>query len=230
VTRGILIIGVVNNKGGVGKSTLAAALAVRATSNFNKVAIIDMDPSEGSGRWHANRKHNSLPENPMVYAGEADVDAAIEVMEWAGADAIVFDGAPNATERTQELVERCECVVIPMRPGDQDVVQTLAAMEVCKLARRPFIVVVNGAEAARTIKGELRENKYVLAAKAAIEKFAPEKVVWGPVIRRRDQFIDAMAIGVGVHEMRGKHAAAAASEIDALYEQIGEVVVAGRRA
>ena len=38
------VIAVVNTKGGVGKTTLASALAVRAAKDSPRVAMVDLDP------------------------------------------------------------------------------------------------------------------------------------------------------------------------------------------
>lgn len=39
-------------KGGVGKSTLAAALAVEASRRNYRVAVLDLDAQQSLARWH----------------------------------------------------------------------------------------------------------------------------------------------------------------------------------
>ena len=42
----MIIIAVLNSKGGVGKTTIATNLAVRACLNFQRVALVDMDANK----------------------------------------------------------------------------------------------------------------------------------------------------------------------------------------
>jgi chromosome partitioning protein len=48
-------------KGGCGKSTLAACLAVAAQEAGERVSVCDMDPKKSLVRWAAKRKDGDLP-------------------------------------------------------------------------------------------------------------------------------------------------------------------------
>ena len=47
----MICIAVVNSKGGTGKTTLAAALAVRAAKEGKRVAMVDLDPQHSLAEW-----------------------------------------------------------------------------------------------------------------------------------------------------------------------------------
>ena len=47
-------IGVLNAKGGSGKTTIVSCLAVRAAADA-KAAIVDLDPQGSLGKWHGWR-------------------------------------------------------------------------------------------------------------------------------------------------------------------------------
>ncbi|MGI4794611.1 MAG: AAA family ATPase, partial [Janthinobacterium lividum] len=50
------IIGLISQKGGVGKSTLARAIAREAAANGLKVKLADLDTQQGtSSNWHRRR-------------------------------------------------------------------------------------------------------------------------------------------------------------------------------
>jgi cellulose biosynthesis protein BcsQ len=68
------IIAIVSQKGGVGKSTMARALAREAANNGLKVKIADLDTQQGTSvDWHRTRLNNGI--EPAVSA-EAYTTAA----------------------------------------------------------------------------------------------------------------------------------------------------------
>src|SRR5215831_15582988 len=59
-------IAVAMNKGGTGKTTISAALAVRAAKNFNKVAMVDLNEDQASlTQWMSLR--SELVTNPQLH-------------------------------------------------------------------------------------------------------------------------------------------------------------------
>ena len=71
------VIAVVNTKGGVGKTTLAAALAVRAAQESKRVAMVDMDPQKSLVEWWARRGRS---ENPTIFEGADTARDAVEAL------------------------------------------------------------------------------------------------------------------------------------------------------
>ena len=61
----MIVISVVNTKGGVGKTTLASALAVRA-SQEGRVAMVDLDPQRSLIKWW---KRRGPSDNPEIFEG-----------------------------------------------------------------------------------------------------------------------------------------------------------------
>src|SRR5262245_9710492 len=61
-------------KGGVGKSTLCSALAVRASKDSKRVALLDLDPQESLASWWTRRGRTR---NPKLH----EVDATTEAIE-----------------------------------------------------------------------------------------------------------------------------------------------------
>ena len=87
----MLIVAVVMEKGGVGKTTIALNLAVAAVQDGRTTAIIDIDPQATVSNWTDRRSH----EKPWVVpTPAARITAAIEQAKTQGVDFIVIDTPP----------------------------------------------------------------------------------------------------------------------------------------
>ncbi len=75
------IIAVVNTKGGVGKTTIASALAVRAAKDSPRVAMVDLDPQRSLVEWWDRR---GAVDNPTVFEGAASPADAVEALALDG--------------------------------------------------------------------------------------------------------------------------------------------------
>ena len=101
-------------KGGAGKSTLTAALAVRASRDGARVAMVDLDYAQDSlGRWWGLRGE---PENPALIEDFDDfMDERQRLIE-SGVDWLFLDTPPGAHDDLTELgISASDAVVIPLR-------------------------------------------------------------------------------------------------------------------
>lgn len=106
-----IIIGMVSQKGGVGKSTLARLLAREFASQEWRVKIADLDVSQGTSfQWRARRLESQLePDVPVEQFGR--VDQALKVA--GDYDLLIFDGAPHSTMATRSIAQASDLTVIP---------------------------------------------------------------------------------------------------------------------
>ena len=95
-----MFITVVNQKGGVGKTTLAVHLAIWLRERGLRVAVIDADGQAASTRWIG------AAEPQITVVTEANADAIIEQGSHLRQthDAIVGDGPANLAEATRALL------------------------------------------------------------------------------------------------------------------------------
>ena len=75
------VISLVSLKGGVGKSTLAAALAVRAARESKRVAMVDLDPQASLDAWW---KRRGKGENPTIFGNASTAGDAVTVSQADG--------------------------------------------------------------------------------------------------------------------------------------------------
>src|SRR5262249_7254809 len=123
---GMHVIALVNSKGGVGKSTLCAALAVRAAKDSDRVALVDMDPQRSLADWYEMRGGDAAG-SPRVFANADMASDVRERLERDGWDWCFMDGPPGAVRKLEEMVAACDVAVIPVRASTLDVLATTDA-------------------------------------------------------------------------------------------------------
>lgn len=110
-TAGPLIIGVVSQKGGVGKSTIARLLLREFAKHDWKVKIADMDIQQGTSfQWHKRRAANNV--TPDVRT-ETFTTVQQALKDASNFDLFIFDGAPHATKATLEISRAADLVILP---------------------------------------------------------------------------------------------------------------------
>ena len=106
-----LKIGVVQQKGGVGKSTLARAIATTYATAGWDVKIADLDINQSTSyQWHKRRLSSGI--EPVV-AVEVFGSVSQALKQSDNYDLFVFDGAPHATRATLDISNTSDLVVIP---------------------------------------------------------------------------------------------------------------------
>ena len=122
-----MIVGVLNQKGGVGKTTLSVNLAAALARNGERVLLIDADPQGSALDWAAAREGEPL--FSVVGLPRATVHKEIGTIG-KGYDHIIIDGPPRVTDLARSAIMASDVVLIPVQPSPYDV---WAADEVVKL-------------------------------------------------------------------------------------------------
>ncbi len=118
-----LIIAVVSQKGGVGKSTFARLVAREYAANDLEVLIADMDVAQSTSfTWNGRRLENNIAPEISVQQFRK-VDSALKMADKY--DVIVFDGAPHATRQTLEIARHANILVIPTGTSLDDLIPTV---------------------------------------------------------------------------------------------------------
>jgi chromosome partitioning protein len=113
-----MIIGVLNQKGGVGKTTLAVNVSATLAMRGLRVLLVDADSQASSMAWSAARE--APPLFPVI--GMAKPTLHRDMPEIAkDYDAVVIDGAPRVNDLGRAAILASDTILIPVQPSPYDV-------------------------------------------------------------------------------------------------------------
>jgi chromosome partitioning protein len=206
------IISFLNQKGGVGKSTLSINVAACLALLQQKVLLIDADKQGTASAWVSLRA-----ETPFQVVSMARENMARDALKLAGDfDFAVIDGPPQAETISRSCIVASDLVALPIEPGgasrwssDLTVRQLMEASELKPALKCGFVV-------SRKISGTvLGRDTRRMAADAGIPIFETE-------IEQRIGYAEALTMGKTIFEwaVRGP----AVSEIQSLTHELLDVL------
>jgi len=203
------VITIAQQKGGVGKTTLAAQLAVVWARQGRRLALLDIDPQGSLSAWAELRRQR------LGTAGLGFEFAALagwRAGEWIerharAADIVIVDSPPHAELEARIATRAAALVLVPLQPSPLDLWSTAATLRLARDEQRPILAVLNRVPArsslVEAVLAELGRDGVAIAATRLGSRVA---------------FAQAMAHGSGVVESAPKTLAAA--EIAALAAEL----------
>ena len=116
-----MIIALLNQKGGVGKTTLATHIAGELAMQGSSVILLDADPQGSALDWTQRRSQNGLPRlfSTVGLARETLHQEAPELARRC--DHVVMDGPPRIAALARSALLAADLVLIPVQPSPYDV-------------------------------------------------------------------------------------------------------------
>jgi chromosome partitioning protein len=204
-----LVITIAQRKGGAGKTTLAAQLAVAWLRQGLRVALLDIDPQGSLAAWVDLRRTRLGPASVgFEFAALPGWRAAQWIEDQArSADVVVIDCPPHAETEAQIAVRAAGLVLTPVQPSPLDLWATAATLKMARDERRRALVVLNRVPP----RSGLTDDIAAELARTGVPIAAAR-------IGNRIALARAMALGLGVAESAGT--TLAVNEINALAEEI----------
>jgi chromosome partitioning protein len=203
-----LVISLLNQKGGVGKSTLSINVAACLTLLGAKVLLIDADKQGTASTWASLRAESSFQVVSMARENMAR-DALKLASDF---DFTIIDGPPQAETISRSCIVASDLVLVPIEPGgasrwssDLTIRQLKEAQELKPALKCGFVI-------SRKIGGTvLGRDTRAMAADGGIPIFETE-------IEQRIAYAEAMTMGKTIFEWVG--AGAAVREIQSLTHEL----------
>src|SRR5690242_19545913 len=131
-------IAFLTQKGGAGKTTLAASLAVAAAAVGEKVIALDLHTQGSLVRWSERRKAAKAANNVVIEQLETErlpqLPAILEGLADAGFTLAVFDTGDANAEAVRRLADSVDLCLLPVRPTRLDVDAAAASFRAVSLA------------------------------------------------------------------------------------------------
>jgi chromosome partitioning protein len=131
-----LIISIINQKGRVGKTTLAISLAAALAGRKLRVLLVDADPQGSALDWVAVRGKDT----PFAAVGIPKPILHLELPKVVkDYDAVIIDGPPRIYEVARSAVMASDAVLIPVLPSQFDVwaaEETVKLLEECAVYKK----------------------------------------------------------------------------------------------
>lgn len=123
-----MIVAILNQKGGAGKTTLATNLTRALQQQGKKVLLVDSDPQGSARDWHAAGNGELIPvvglDRPTL---NKDIAAVASGYDW-----ILIDGAPQLINMSVAAIKCADVILIPVQPSPYDVWASADLVDVIK--------------------------------------------------------------------------------------------------
>ncbi|MCK8785245.1 ParA family protein [Roseomonas sp. NAR14] len=217
------VVALAQRKGGVGKSTVAANLAVSLGLRGQRVAILDTDPQKTLRHWHEARERSvarqgaaregtaregaarggagSAANAPRVEIAFEDpsgwrVPGTVERLRRSH-DVVMLDTPPHSETDTRLAIRAADLVLVPLQPSPADLWATDAMLELALAEKRPAVLLLNRVPATGKLRAEIgAELKQRGLAVMPVE------------LGNRTAYASAFLHGLGVAEASPRSAAA----------------------
>jgi chromosome partitioning protein len=148
----MMIVGVIGQKGGGGKTTTSLGLAVAAAENGKSPVVIDLDQQANSAKWRDRRQIGNVA---VVGALQSRIKQTLATARAHGADFVVIDSPGHNDSAAMETVRAADIVILPVE-AQMFHFETLPAMrDLIRVAGdKPTWVFINKLHPAASVQAE----------------------------------------------------------------------------
>lgn len=204
------IICVAQQKGGSGKTTIAANLAVGFLRMGKSVALVDTDPQGSLGRWFMTRLEAMGDAGPgLEFSTSSAWGVGYECQKLSGShDIVIVDTPPKADSDLRPALRAADLVLVPVTMSHVDLWATEGVLDLAHREDKVAVVIMNRARAGTRLASEITQAAQDLSAHIAEASLA-------------NRVIYAEALGRGLGAAEGPKSLARA-EVDALTAEVAK--------
>lgn len=200
------VITLAQQKGGSGKTTLAANLAVAFRKRGMAVALLDTDPQGSLGRWFMTRRERIADEGlDFATASAWGVSYECEKLRKM-VEVVIVDTPPKVDADLRPALREADLILVPVSASHVDLWATEGVLDLAARENRRATVVLNRAKANTRLAAEVAGAAAELNAEVAEARLA-----------NRVAYAESMGQGLGVLEGRR---GAASAEVEVLAAEI----------
>jgi chromosome partitioning protein len=198
------VVAIAQQKGGSGKTMLAAQLAVALAAAGDRVAVLDIDPQGSLTVWTKLRSTAAKATSAVTGAAVSGwrLTAELEKLR-AVHDIVLIDTPPVIDSDARRAIRAADLVLIPLNPAPPDLWAAEGTLKLAAEEKRPVALVFNRAPAASRLRKRLEA-----------EINARGLLLLDSALANRAGYANAFADGLGVTE--AGPATQAADELRAL--------------
>ena len=209
-----MIISVVNQKGGTGKTTVATNLAVCFAAEGQDVLLVDADPQRSALDWRADRPDAHSPVQTIGLPVK-NLHRELDLFR-PKYDVILIDGGGRVTATARAAVLVADFVIVPTLPSKPDIVST----------HDFFTSVIEDVATIKAVQGAVLINQLQMGT--VVSRRAEESVkglgypVFKTILHQYVAYREAIAAGLSVIEY--DQTSKAAQELTAFFRELKEVL------
>jgi chromosome partitioning protein len=151
------VICVAQQKGGSGKTTIAANLAVAFTRAGHSVALLDTDPQGSLGRWFMARRELGADDLGFSTASAWGVSYECDKLRRTF-DFVIVDTPPKVDADLRPSLREASLVIVPVAVSQVDVWATESVLDLARREGRPVMLVLNRAKPGTRVLDEVTKS------------------------------------------------------------------------
>ena len=217
-----MVLTVAQQKGGAGKTTMAAHLAAFWADKGYPVGLIDVDRQASLTRWYERRQCALKHEAGRMHLSATSGWSIRSEVQRLGREhkIVIIDTPPHGDSESRFALRVASLVIVPVQPSPLDLWATQSVLEMARGERVPALMVLNRVPARARLTAEMVEQIAKLPVPTASARLG-----------NRVAFAATLVEGVSVADSRLSREPwcfEAANEVTELAAEIVDVLTGGR--
>jgi chromosome partitioning protein len=160
------VLTIAQQKGGSGKTTLAANLAVAFVNAGQRVALLDTDPQGSLGRWFMTRRERGLQDLEFSTASAWGVGYEADKLRKTN-DIVLIDTPPKIDSDLRPALREAALILVPVSSSHLDLWATDGVLDLAQRVGKPAMIVLNRTKAGTRLAEDIAQAAQQLTADIA---------------------------------------------------------------